>query len=142
MTPPCASMGEGVRVLVYDGACGLCTRSIAFVARHDRRRRFAFVPRDDAAAVAAFGTPLPTLPGPGSVVLVDADGRVFTRSTAVLRAARALDFPWNLLAAGLLVPRAIRDALYDVVARHRHRFGAPVSCPLPPPRDPPRAEPR
>jgi predicted DCC family thiol-disulfide oxidoreductase YuxK len=50
--------------------------------------------------------------------------RVYTRSDAALRIARYLGGPWHLARIGRLVPRAIRDALYDLIARHRHRLSA------------------
>lgn len=122
-----------MRHIVFDDTCGLCARSVAFIARHDRRRRFVFVPRSHAKALAALGSVLPALPGPGSIVLVEG-GAAYVRSTAALRIARALDAPWNLLAAGLLVPRPLRDAVYDVIARHRHRwFGQVDVCAVPDP---------
>jgi predicted DCC family thiol-disulfide oxidoreductase YuxK len=110
-----------VRHVVFDDTCGFCARSIAFIARHDGHRRVVFVPRSDAAALSRLGAVTGELPGPGSVVLVE-DGVAYTRSTAALRIARLLDAPWNLLALGLVVPRALRDAVYDLIARHRHRL--------------------
>ena len=70
---------------------------------------------------------------PDSVVLVEV-GRVFTRSDAALRIVRRLTFPWPLLWGFGPVPRVIRDAVYDVVARNRYRwFGTRDSCLLPAP---------
>jgi predicted DCC family thiol-disulfide oxidoreductase YuxK len=70
---------------------------------------------------------------PATIVLIEG-GRAYARSTAALRIARRLRFPWNALAAGLIVPRPIRDAVYDWVARHRYGwFGRTDVCELPPP---------
>jgi len=66
-------------------------------------------------------------------VLVDRDG-VHTASTAVLRLARHLRFPYPALSLALIVPRPLRDAAYRTVARQRYRrFGRRDECPLPPP---------
>jgi predicted DCC family thiol-disulfide oxidoreductase YuxK len=60
--------------------------------------------------------------------------RVFVRSAAALRVARYLGGPWTLALAAWLVPRPMRDAAYDLVARHRHRLlGATDVCFVPPP---------
>lgn len=68
-----------------------------------------------------------------SLVLVQ-DGRALTRSGAVLGVLRYLGGPWRVLLVGRLVPREIRDSLYDVVAFWRKRLlGRYESCPLPPP---------
>lgn len=58
------------------------------------------------------------------------------KSTAVLRIARYLRFPWNLGFALVLVPRALRDPAYDWMARNRHRWSrTPPSSRLPEERD-------
>jgi predicted DCC family thiol-disulfide oxidoreductase YuxK len=63
-----------------------------------------------------------------SVVLVE-DGKAYRKSSAVLRIARRLDGAWPLLAMLLIVPRPLRDALYDWIGRHRYRwFGKREAC--------------
>jgi predicted DCC family thiol-disulfide oxidoreductase YuxK len=70
---------------------------------------------------------------PESVVLVEG-GRVYDRSDAALRIARALGLPWSLAGLGLLLPRALRDGVYRFVARRRYRwFGREESCRVPTP---------
>jgi predicted DCC family thiol-disulfide oxidoreductase YuxK len=65
-------------------------------------------------------------------VLIDDDGRVFTRSDAALRVARRLTFPWPMVSALAIVPRALRDRTYDAIARHRYRwFGRRETCMVP-----------
>jgi predicted DCC family thiol-disulfide oxidoreductase YuxK len=126
-------------LLLYDGTCGVCARSVQFLLRRDRRRRTLRF----AALESPLGTRIlahhPQLAGVDSLVWIDPDegpgeasappgdgpapsGRALARSDAVLAAARYLGGGWALLAAaGALVPRGIRDALYDLVARNRHR---------------------
>jgi predicted DCC family thiol-disulfide oxidoreductase YuxK len=68
---------------------------------------------------------------PDSVVLI-ADGRLWTRSAAALRIARRLSFPWPLLYVFVVVPRPLRDWIYDLVARHRYQwFGRRDACMMP-----------
>ena len=65
-------------------------------------------------------------------MVVVADGRIYTRSAASLRIARAMRAPWPLLGICLLIPRFIRDALYDYIAHHRYRwFGRSATCRMP-----------
>ena len=67
-------------------------------------------------------------------ILVLEDGRVFLRSTASLRIARHLTFPWNLAGALLWVPRPLRDGVYRIVAAMRRRLaGESNACEVPPP---------
>ena len=70
---------------------------------------------------------------PDSVVLIE-DGRVYTRSTAALRIVRRLVFPWPLIYALMVVPRPLRDMVYDLIARHRYWwFGKRDACMVPTP---------
>ena len=121
-------------ILLYDGDCGFCARSVRFVlAREgrDRSLRFATLqgPVGDRARAAE-----PALAGVDSVLWVEG-GRVLVRSDAALRALAYLGGGWRLLAAlGRAVPRPVRDAVYDWVARHRLRLaGGADGCLLPTP---------
>lgn len=132
MTDAAAAEAEGPLVL-YDGTCGLCNRSVQLVLRHDSRGRFRFAALQSdtgRALLERHGVPVDQL---GSVVLVER-GRAFTRSRAALRIARKMDMPWPLLWTLALVPRAVCDFFYDRVARNRYRwFGRTDACMLPPP---------
>lgn len=121
----------GALVVLYDGTCRLCQASVRFIVRRDPAGRFRFAPLQGAAG-AAWLDRRPGQP-PDSVVLIE-EGAVYTRSTAALRIARRLRFPWPLLYGLVLVPRPVRDAIYDGIARRRYAwFGWDDSCPLPPP---------
>lgn len=68
-----------------------------------------------------------------TVVLIDEKG-AHVRSTAALRTARLLRWPWSWGYAAILVPRFLRDGIYRLIARHRHRFGPAVeACRMPSP---------
>lgn len=120
-------------LVLYDGACNLCVGSVRFVTARDSRGRVRFASMQSPIGqrlLARFG-----LPGDEfkTFVLVEA-GQHFTRSTAALRTARYLDGWWPWLYALIAVPRPIRDAVYDWVARNRYRwFGRRESCLVPDP---------
>ena len=124
-------------ILLYDGYCGLCDRAVQWVLVRDRDARFRF-----ATLQGQFADGIrqrhPELTGVDSLVLVtvDASGRerVAVRSNAALGVARKLT-GWGWLArVGGLVPRAIRDAAYDLIARSRFRwFGRMQACRIPAP---------
>jgi predicted DCC family thiol-disulfide oxidoreductase YuxK len=128
----------GRELILFDGACGLCQRSIRFIARADRTRRFWFAPLQGHTAARALARhPLAreTVEDgtrPDTIVFVSADD-VYTKSDAALRILVRLGWPWRLFGVLLIVPRSLRDLAYDVVARHRRQwFGGAESCGLPP----------
>jgi predicted DCC family thiol-disulfide oxidoreductase YuxK len=117
-------------MLVYDGSCGFCSRSVQFILRHERRHDLLFVPRD-----SPLGKELRRnfhLEAVESMLWIDGD-KVATESGAVLRAADYLGGFWSALAAiGSLVPSLLRNWGYRVIARNRRRLSAsPTGCLLP-----------
>jgi predicted DCC family thiol-disulfide oxidoreductase YuxK len=117
-------------IILFDADCSLCNTAISFIRRHDRRSRLHFIPLQSPAAAELLHRHnlAPTL---DTVVLVEGS-RAFTRSTAALRIARHLHWPWPLLAALLAIPALLRDPLYTAIARRRHRLSRAAPCPLPP----------
>ena len=117
-------------LLVYDGSCGFCSRSVQFILRHERRHDLRFVPRD-----SPLGQELRRrfhLESVESMLWIDRD-KVEIESGAVLRAARYLGGIWSALAAiGSLVPAPLRNLAYRLIARHRRKLSsAATSCLLP-----------
>lgn len=120
-------------ILLYDGGCAFCTRSVLFVFARDPRGRVRFASLQSEvgrALLAKHGVPFDM----DTVVLVEA-GRAHVRSTAALRVARRLRWPWSWLGAlGFVVPRPVRDAAYRWVAARRHRlWGRKDHCAMPSP---------
>lgn len=129
---PQAADGDGP-VVLYDGVCGLCDRSVQLILRNDRRGRFRFAALQSepgAALLEKHGLPAGAL---DSIVLVQG-GRAWRKSAAALRIARRMDAPWPLLWPLRIVPRPVADLFYDLVARNRYRiFGTLDACMIPPP---------
>ena len=138
MSTPAGGTTVNGPVLLYDGTCGFCADSVQLVLRHDRRGTLRF-----AALDSTFGRAVrarhPELAHVDSVVWYqlatrDAGERLFTRSSAALRVARYLGGRWRFATLARLIPPIIRDALYNLVARHRHQLthGGP-QCLVPTP---------
>ncbi|MDA0373146.1 MAG: DCC1-like thiol-disulfide oxidoreductase family protein [Planctomycetota bacterium] len=126
-------------IVLFDGGCGLCSRTVRFLLRHDARGRMRFAPLGSGAAegvLRARGVTLAELPD--SVVVVDAAG-VHVRSAAALRLASELRAPWSWLRVLAIVPRPLRDLVYRLVARNRVRwFGSADVCAMLAPAERPR----
>lgn len=113
-------------ILLYDGECGFCSRSVLFVYRRDPRGNVRF-----ASLQSEIGRQLLRKHGlpddRSTMVLIDERG-AHVRSTGVLRVARQLRWPWSWGYAGILIPRPIRDGIYRRIASHRHRLGPAVEA--------------
>jgi predicted DCC family thiol-disulfide oxidoreductase YuxK len=120
-------------LVLFDGVCNLCNGFVHFVIVRDSAGQFQFGALQSTSARRVLDLHEIPDPRPDTIVVVDG-GRAFTRSTAVLRIARRLPFPWSLAYAFIAVPRPLRDGIYDLIARHRYRwFGRRDRCMLPAP---------
>ena len=124
---------SGHAIVLFDGTCAFCERSVRFIASRDPGGYFRFGASQSSAAITLLAAHGVSRQQVRSIVLVE-NGQVFARSDATLRIAQRMRFPWNLAGALLIVPRPIRDAVYAVVAAVRHRLSGPSNaCDVPPP---------
>jgi predicted DCC family thiol-disulfide oxidoreductase YuxK len=123
-------------MLFYDGHCGLCHGAVKFVLKRDRTgRAFRFAPLQgstfDASVPAERRANLPD-----SIIVLTNDGSLLARSDAVLHILRRLGGGWKYLAIVFaVIPRIVRDAAYNFIARIRYGvFGKRDDlCPIMPP---------
>jgi predicted DCC family thiol-disulfide oxidoreductase YuxK len=119
-------------IVLFDGTCAFCERSVKFMATRDPDAYFRFGASQSpqaAALLAPYGLSRETT---RSIILIE-DGEVYLRSTATLRIAAKLRWPWSLFRVFLLVPVFMRDAVYRVVAAIRRRLAGPSNaCEIPP----------
>ena len=120
-------------IILFDGVCNLCNGFVRFVIDRDPAARFRFAALTSAPATDVLRRAGVTAPLPDSMILVE-DGKAYFRSDAPLRIARGLRFPWPLLYGLVVVPRVIRDRVYDFIAARRyHWFGRRDVCMIPTP---------
>jgi predicted DCC family thiol-disulfide oxidoreductase YuxK len=133
-------MSDRSALLLYDGSCGFCARSVQFVLRHESTRRTLCFAALDSGIGLEVRARHPSIEGVDSVVWVEpaettGDERVLVRSAAVLCVLRYLGGVWRVLAGlAAIVPRSLSDWAYDFIARHRHQLtrGGPA-CLVPTP---------
>jgi predicted DCC family thiol-disulfide oxidoreductase YuxK len=119
-------------IVFFDGVCGLCNRAVDFLLTHDRHARLRFAPlQGETARVRLPETDLQSL---SSLVIVDGD-LILRKSDGFLYALSSLGGRWRALAFVLrLIPRFLRDFVYDTVAANRYAwFGKRDACRLPTP---------
>ena len=120
-------------IVLFDGTCAFCERSVIFIANRDPAGYFRFGASQSPQAASLLVQHGLTRATARSMILIEGD-RAYLRSTASLRIAARLRFPWSLLRVFLLVPVPIRDAVYRLIAAIRHRIaGRSNACEIPPP---------
>lgn len=126
-------------IVLFDGVCNLCDATVRFIVDRDPPGVFHFAALQSEAARRVL-SPFAYVPAvePDSVLLVE-NGKLYDRSTAALRIARRLGWPWKALVVFLVVPRVVRDVVYKWIARNRYRwFGKKDSCRRPTKAEAPR----
>ena len=127
---------ESNPIVLYDGVCGLCNHSVQFILKRDTRDRFRFASLQSEFAnnvLTRHGIDAHDLDTVYVVKNYDlANETLLARSDAVIYMLKQLGGIWKLAAVGRVLPRAVRDAAYKVVARNRYRvLGQHESCMLP-----------
>jgi predicted DCC family thiol-disulfide oxidoreductase YuxK len=121
------------RIILFDGVCNFCNSGVQFALKRDKTHSLQFTPLQGETAkklLPRYNINPTTLT---SVVLIDGD-KAHTQSSAALRICRYLKGGWPLLYGFIIVPRFLRDAVYNFIARNRYRwFGKKDSCMIPSP---------
>jgi predicted DCC family thiol-disulfide oxidoreductase YuxK len=119
------------RVIVFDGICHWCNAWVKFTLARDPHGKFKFgTLQSEPAQQILKELRLPT--DNFETFLLLERGRVFTKSTAALRIFRQLSGLWPLLSLGIVIPRPLRNAMYDYLARRRYRWmGKAETCRVP-----------
>jgi predicted DCC family thiol-disulfide oxidoreductase YuxK len=126
-------MADDGPILFFDGVCNLCNGAVQFVIDRDPDAHIRFASLQSEAARRML-PPHGVDPADLDTVALLANGVVHTRSTAALRLLGMLRGPWRLAAALRIIPRPLRDLVYDAVARSRYRvFGRTDECRVPTP---------
>ena len=132
MTPRKISNDYGV--VLFDGVCNFCNRSVNWIIRRDKRGSFRFAALQSEAGEALqerYGLDPSVL---DTLVLIEG-AKVYIKSTAALRIVKRLSPRWRALYALIAVPRLVRDFAYDWFARRRYRwFGKRDECMVPSPK--------
>jgi predicted DCC family thiol-disulfide oxidoreductase YuxK len=108
------------RIVFYDGECGLCSRSVAFLSQVDRKKKLLFAPLNGETYQNIF----PAKAANMDTVLFSFQGKVFIKSEAIINAIASLGGFKKGVLLFKLIPRWIRDRVYDFIAGHRKK----VSC--------------
>src|SRR5258707_6219589 len=120
------------RIILFDGVCNLCSASVQFIIKRDSEKKFRF-----ASLQSVFAKKIlveKQIGDSGKTILFLKDKKIYFRSDAALEISRELDGLWPVLYFLKIIPRFIRDAVYNFISRNRYRwFGKTDACWLPSP---------
>jgi predicted DCC family thiol-disulfide oxidoreductase YuxK len=118
-------------IILFDGVCNLCSGFMQFVYKRDKNGIFKFAWLQDKKSVEILEWLNLSKDDLNTIVLIEEE-KAYFKSTAFLRIIRLLTFPWPLLGIGYVIPRIIRDVIYDFVAKNRYKwFGKKENCLIP-----------
>lgn len=116
-------------IVLFDGVCNFCNRSVLFILKRDQHHYFRFAALQSPLAQNLIAVHWPkgkTIP---DSILLWEGGKLYAASTAALRISRKLSGLWPLAACLLIIPQFLRDGVYNLVARNRYQwFGKKNSC--------------
>ncbi|MCB0556214.1 MAG: thiol-disulfide oxidoreductase DCC family protein [Phaeodactylibacter sp.] len=124
---------SGYPILLFDGVCNLCNGAVQFIIRRDPNAVFRFASLQSEFARKSLAEHKKNSDDLDTVVLLE-EQQLYVKSDAALRAVRYLSGLWPLLYGFIILPRPLRNAVYDWVARNRYRwFGKKSQCMIPRP---------
>ncbi|WP_339785512.1 thiol-disulfide oxidoreductase DCC family protein [Paenibacillus sp. FSL R7-0313] len=133
MTANQTDVHQGHPIVLVDGVCHFCQGLTKWIIKRDPEGKYHFASLQSDVAKELLEKGNLSTDSMDTFVLIEY-GKYYTRSTAALRLAKSLKFPYPLLYVFIIVPKFIRNAVYNWVARNRYRwFGKDEACMLPTP---------
>lgn len=124
-------MNEKHKIVLFDGVCNLCNSSVNFVIKRDKKNIFKFAPLQSEIGrelTSKFSIDTSKV---DSIILIDGE-KHYEKSSAALYIAKNLSGAYPLLFGFMIMPKFIRNAVYDYIARNRYKwFGKKDSCMIP-----------
>ena len=131
MSQAATILSQHPRIILFDGVCNFCNSSVQLILKNDSKQHFTFAPLQSEVGqtlLTHFHLPVSDF---DSIVYIE-DRHVYEKSSAALRIARGMDWPWKLVLIAMIIPRFLRDLLYAWIAKNRYRwFGQKDQCMIP-----------
>ncbi len=120
-------------IIMFDGVCNLCNGFVNFLIPRDTKKNFLFGSLQSAKVKTILQPHNVSITDLSTVILLE-DNQLYTQSTAVLKIFRKMSGGWPLLYGFIVVPKPVRDFVYNLVAKNRYKlFGKKDTCMLPTP---------
>ena len=120
-------------IILFDGICNLCNSAVNFIIKRNKKSRIQFAALQTNSGkqlLEQFNLPTQSI---NSLILIE-KGIVYTQSTAVLKICKHLNGLWPVLYGLIIVPKFIRNGIYQLIATNRYQwFGKQEKCMVPSP---------
>lgn len=122
------------KIVLFDGVCNLCEASVLFVIEHDKNDVFRFVALDSEKGKNILNTIHLDRNKVDSIVLYVAENEYYIKSDAAIEIALHFDGLWKIMVVFKIIPKIVRNVIYDFVAKNRYKwFGKKENCLMPNP---------
>lgn len=120
-------------IILFDGVCNFCNSTVNFVIKKDKKKILKFAVLQSSIAKKLLKGQAIQANDLSSFVFIENE-KVYSRSTAALRVCRYLTGLWPLMYGFIILPKFIRDAVYNWIAKNRYKwFGKKNECMIPTP---------
>ena len=120
-------------IILFDGVCNFCDSTVNFVIKRDRKNLLKFAVLQSSIAKELLKGQAMQANDLSSFIFIE-NKKVYSRSTAALRVCKYLNGIWPFMYGFIIIPKFIRDAVYNLIARNRYKwFGKKDACMIPTP---------
>ncbi len=120
-------------IILFDGVCNLCNGAVDFIIKHDQKDQFKLAALQDEVGKTLLKRHFISSTYIDSIILITKKGLLY-KSDAALSIASKLGGLWQVFIIFRILPKSIRDYLYDWIAKNRYQwFGKENTCRLPTP---------
>lgn len=124
------NLNNSHQIILFDGSCSFCNWSVNFVLKRDPKKVFLFSSLQSNSSIEYLATKEKKLQEVDSILLIK-HGEIYTKSTAALKIAKQLKGPIKLIYIFNVIPKVIRDFIYDFIAKKRHHLFKQEYCIIP-----------
>ena len=127
-------MDSDKKIILFDGVCNLCNRSVQYIIKRDKRDKFRFATLQGEIGQQLIKERNIDTSKVDSIILIEPGVAYYTKSTAALKIGQSFGGWWKISNILNLIPRQLGDIVYDLVAKYRYRwFGQKEECMVPTP---------
>ncbi|MEQ8903927.1 DCC1-like thiol-disulfide oxidoreductase family protein [Ekhidna sp.] len=120
-------------IILFDGVCNLCNSSVQFIIERDKKELFLFASLQSRYAKENLPDEFSDETALQSIILKEGD-EIKSKSSAVLTITKSLSGLWPLFYVLIVIPKFVRDWVYDIIAKNRYQwFGKKDQCMIPSP---------